>query len=664
MGLMARDLRNLASPTSTSRSPSSRHEPGRPDRPVGGQGEARRRPERPEHHPRALLPGRQSRTALPPDPDLGERGRSGLPRRGRPAPGPGWTRHPGRRRGRERRAAAVRYNAADLGDHGGQLAPLRRRRTRAQPAEVALQTSVFLRNQNRAPTASFTWAADAGRQRLPERLRVDRSRGEGARLRVVGHAGDQHQGRRGNRLTYKPPPGLARHQADREGRVPRGGGHRERLRERNWMWSAHEKPPVRGARQRHRHRGAVDGDHARDRLRGAAHGRHPVEPVAHRARARVLLQPRGGRALGRRPSSSAAGARAPQRGRTPQSCPVGSSGDFCPDQDQLMRSYDGAGQVDFEDETVWSTQVRDDVDPLGNTVTLLEGRLPRRRHVAALRQEQQPSCLGSLGGGCARREARAIVAWVKIEDRIVSFPRYAILSGYLHGKNSGGHGGRPLVNSTGSLGVAVRCNHPPQSDCIDLNPTKGPQLQPPGNFTTHYPNPFAIGHDDLLALEDVAQANGTWYENGCPPDPNGDVVYVKNAASAGTPTASAGAGCDQVLQQVHDPWALHHRARHRRLRRQHRVLGRDIPRQPRQLVGRATSSRRPAPRDPRRRDRGRQRRRLGGLERRQHRVQRIRVRRHQGLRHRRRRPEHLARDRASRRGFVTWVMPVARQPAG
>jgi hypothetical protein len=110
----------------------------------------------------------------------------------------------------------------------------------------------------------------------------------------------------------------------------------------------------------------------------------------------------------------------------------------------------------------------------------------------------------------------------------VSFPRYTVLSGFLQGDNAGGHGGRPLVNSTGSLGVAVRCNQPPQSNCIDLNPTKGPQLQPPGNFQLNYANSTAIGGDDLTALEDMAHANGTWYAT-CPPNPNGDVVYIKNA---------------------------------------------------------------------------------------------------------------------------------------
>ena len=74
------------------------------------------------------------------------------------------------------------------------------------------------------------------------------------------------------------------------------------------------------------------------------------------------------------------------------------------------------------------------------------------------------------------------------------------------------------MNSTGSLGVAVRCSLPPQSTCVDLNPTKGPQLQPPGNYQLSYPNATAIGGDELAALEDVAKANGTWYA-GLPVEP-------------------------------------------------------------------------------------------------------------------------------------------------
>jgi hypothetical protein len=212
-----------------------------------------------------------------------------------------------------------------------------------------------------------------------------------------------------------------------------------------------------------------------------------------------------------------------------EGCPAAGDEYFCPDNTRLMNNYKGEGQVDFNEDTVWETHVLDDADADGNVVTfwkdeyLAEPNWPRydannNRHVWVRSQ------------AVVRGRLRSIVAWVKIEDRIVSFPRYAVLAGFLHGKNSGGHGGRPLVNSTGSLGVAVRCDEAPQSDCIDLNPTKGPQLQPPANYQLTYPNSTAIGADELYALEEVAKANGTWYES-CPSNPNGDVVYVKNAGT-------------------------------------------------------------------------------------------------------------------------------------
>jgi hypothetical protein len=227
-------------------------------------------------------------------------------------------------------------------------------------------------------------------------------------------------------------------------------------------------------------------------------------------------------------------------------CPASGDDFFCPSSAHLMRSYTGdASQVDFGSDTTWNTHVLDDADAAGTQVSFWKDEFledptwPRydangNRHVW-VRSE-----------AVVRGHLRAIVAWVKIEDMIVSFPRYAVLSGYLSGKNSGGHGGRPLVNSTGSLGIAVRCSLPPQSDCVDLNPTKGPQLQPPANFQLNYPSSTAIPGDSLFALEDVAKANGTWYAT-CPSNPNGDVVYVKNAGECrytnSTPAAPGASKC-------------------------------------------------------------------------------------------------------------------------
>ena len=236
-----------------------------------------------------------------------------------------------------------------------------------------------------------------------------------------------------------------------------------------------------------------------------------------------------------------------------EGCPGAGTSFFCPSNTTLMQSYSGdAAQVDFGADTTWKTDVLDDADADGQVVTfwkdefLSDTTWPRydannNRHVW-VRSE-----------ATVRGHNRAIVAWVKIEDRIVSFPQYAVLSGYLEGKNSGGHGGRPLVNSTGSLGIAVRCNEAPQSDCVDLDPTKGPQLQPPGNYQLSYPSATAIGGDELAALEDVAKANGTWYE-GCPSNPNGDVVYVKSAGTCRyTNSAPAAPGATKCCNTSANP---------------------------------------------------------------------------------------------------------------
>jgi hypothetical protein len=232
---------------------------------------------------------------------------------------------------------------------------------------------------------------------------------------------------------------------------------------------------------------------------------------------------------------------------------------YCPLSAQIQKSYNGAGQVDFNfgagSTDGWHTYVRDDKNPAtGQALRFWDEQIldpayaqyatwPRydadgNRHVW-VRSE-----------AVVRGRKRAIVAWVRIEDRVINFPQYAVLAGKVGGDNSGGHGGRPLVNSTGSaLGIAVRCSTPPQSaNCIDLNLSKGPQLQPPGNYQLNYPRQSALEDPDALqALEDVARANGTYYTS-CPANPNGKIVVIENAGSScaynnSTPAAAGASIC-------------------------------------------------------------------------------------------------------------------------
>jgi Tfp pilus assembly protein PilX len=231
----------------------------------------------------------------------------------------------------------------------------------------------------------------------------------------------------------------------------------------------------------------------------------------------------------------------------PTSCSTASSSDFfCPANAQLMRSYNGSGQVDFDNATSWKTWVRDDANPTTGAKVLFwdDAYLT---NTSWARYDKGGDLVGGVSvpnrhvwvraEATVRGRTRALIAYVRIEDRPVNFPQYAVLAGSVRGQNNGN---KTLVNSTGSpLGVGVRCAQPPPSpNCIDLDPTKGPQLVPPNHFELNIPgnnanvppdNP-AIDSDALQSLEDVAKASGTYYA-GCPANPNGDVVVIENATN-------------------------------------------------------------------------------------------------------------------------------------
>jgi hypothetical protein len=260
----------------------------------------------------------------------------------------------------------------------------------------------------------------------------------------------------------------------------------------------------------------------------------------------------------------------------PTSCSSAASSDFyCPASAQLMKSYNdsnNSGQVDFDSATSWKTWVRDDANPttgapvlfwddayLNNTNwarydkggAFVNGASVPNRHVW-VRAE-----------ATVRGKTRALVAYVRIEDKAVNFPQYAVLAGSVRGQNNGN---KTLVNSTGSpLGLGVRCADPPPSaNCIDLDPNKGPQLVPPshfelnipGNTSTVPPDNPAIDSDALQSLEDVARANGTYYTS-CPANPNGDVVMIENADSClWNNSAPAAAGMSKCCNSPTNPGLL------------------------------------------------------------------------------------------------------------
>ena len=302
----------------------------------------------------------------------------------------------------------------------------------------------------------------------------------------------------------------------------------------------------------------------------------------------------------------------------------------------------------------WRTYVRDDRDPVTNQpVRFWNDEIldpANSKYASWARYDADGNRhVWVRSEAIVRGRKRAIVAWVRIEDRVINFPQYAVLAGKVGGKNSGGHGGRPLVNSTGSsLGIAVRCSTPPQSaSCIDLNPTKGPQLQPPANFQLNYPRQSALEDPDALqALEDVARANGTYYDE-LPGEPERqDRRDRRTPGTAGTRTARPPRPAPAMCCNTQANPGLYI------IKRGKVDFGGNIEFWG--VVWNANLDNSSDPRHdrnvgygshPRRRARGRARRRIRRLGRGQHRLLRARVREHQRGRHRRRGPEHLARGR-------------------
>jgi hypothetical protein len=205
----------------------------------------------------------------------------------------------------------------------------------------------------------------------------------------------------------------------------------------------------------------------------------------------------------------------------PSVCPTAGN-DFCPDPASIALNYDKISQPDFDPaQTTWRTWVRDNASSGSITPdTFWDDSLLTSRP----RYDQNADKLMWVRAeATVRGRTRAMVGLIRIEPRPVTFPGYAILAGKFQTTNNGNHSAA-IVDTTGSLGVAVRCNGAvPSSNCVNYQPNKG-QIQP-NNVSTGYPEDQTLSTDDLDSLLDVARANGTYYSS-CPSSLSGDVVAI------------------------------------------------------------------------------------------------------------------------------------------
>ncbi len=227
----------------------------------------------------------------------------------------------------------------------------------------------------------------------------------------------------------------------------------------------------------------------------------------------------------------------------PAACGPSSTAALCPDDEQIVRSYDAAVQSDYAGAT-WATEVRD--NPSG---TFYDATTVQSAPRYDANGDQQ---LWVRAKATARGREREIVALISVEFRPIDFPRFAIAGGWFRTSNNGR---KVIVNATGSLGVGVRCALPPQSTtCLDYQPGKG-QLEPAGAYQLNYPSTPGVLPDELRALEDQARASGTYYTS-CPSNPNGQVVVIASGNCSYNNSAPAAPGASKCCNTAAKPGLL------------------------------------------------------------------------------------------------------------
>jgi hypothetical protein len=210
--------------------------------------------------------------------------------------------------------------------------------------------------------------------------------------------------------------------------------------------------------------------------------------------------------------------------------------DFCPESAELARNYDQATQNDFDPaQTSWRTWVRDNASSatatpdtfwsdalLGDPATGVGGR-PRF-------DQNGDKLVWVRAQAEVRGRERAVVGLVRIEPRPITVPAFAVLAGTFATTNNGRHSNQ-IVDTTGSLGVVVRCGPEntsgPVDNCLEYEQPKG-QIKPDLTQTA-YPG-RGLSNEDLEALIDVARTNGMYFTSK-PASLTGDVVVLDPGGS-------------------------------------------------------------------------------------------------------------------------------------
>jgi type II secretory pathway pseudopilin PulG len=202
-------------------------------------------------------------------------------------------------------------------------------------------------------------------------------------------------------------------------------------------------------------------------------------------------------------------------GAYPDVCTPQSTSLNCPSVQLLTSSYSGG---DFTDRD-WTIQVRDDDIEKGEYYD--PGDVPDN----ATYDLNKNGKLWVRADAHAAEGNRTIVALVRRIDRNVPLPRNAITAGWFQTSNNGN---KVIVDTKGDTAqaapVAVRCNQPSPSSCLDYRPTQ----VAPDTTQTGYASATTLPAEVIESFRAKARALDTYYPSGCPNDLEEELIFVEN----------------------------------------------------------------------------------------------------------------------------------------
>jgi Tfp pilus assembly protein PilX len=209
--------------------------------------------------------------------------------------------------------------------------------------------------------------------------------------------------------------------------------------------------------------------------------------------------------------------------------PGSGSAALCPDNGNFQGYTGGDYSTTCEGSAVtrWNTRVRDNVGALqyynAATVNANPAWDSNGDGIVWVRADGRSGC-----------RTRSIVTQVRLGDDLVAFPRNMVTANGLSVTNNGR---KILINTQGTSGtpggISLRCTGLTQSTCAQYDPARG-QISPNTVQTFDQSPSPALSGSALTAVQDKARSLGKYYPAGtCPPNLNGEVVYVEDLTPCG-----------------------------------------------------------------------------------------------------------------------------------